>query len=603
MARLRHPHVVTVYDVGVFDERIFLAMEYVDGTTLKRWMQSTRRWRETLQTLKAAGQGLAAAHEVGLVHRDFKPDNVLVGKDGRVLVSDFGIARAERGGPAAEPAQAFHEELRGSGDASLAQSPGAGDAEDIAGARVPVADPWKSTVQSASGPRTPTDAGTHTLTEEGSILGTVGYIAPEHLMMGTEDPRSDQFAFCITMYQALYRAHPFAHDDLQSYMEALEMPPRPPPPSNVPRWVHQVIERGLQRDPAARFATMRELLEALERDPSRRRRNWVIAAGVVAACAVAAGGWAHHRAELRAQCAAGQAIVSATWSGAAQEQVSAALRQAAGVDGPELATRVVAKLGEYARSWEAAYRHASEASLLRGEEPPAALERRLACLERDREAFEMLVSELAHADEAVAQQAIDSSSRLPRPATCATADLGTLGALPPPDRVTRVRAAERDLARAQALMMAGKNTEAIALAQHTLAKVRAIPYRRTEAELLLQIANSQSNLGHSEAVVEASQDAFCAAQAAGDFTTAARAAALAAFWLVWAQKTSEGTRWWSIAASTAEALPHDETLEVDLLKSRVEMGDYIDLTIESYDRYVRLTKQVYGDDNRRVAAA
>src|SRR5262249_1029490 len=98
MARLRHPNGITVYDVGMFGGRIFLAMEYVDGTTLKEWTQVPRPWRETLAVLKAAGRGLAAAHDAGLVHRDLKPDNVLVGKDGRVLVGDFGIARAEEGG-------------------------------------------------------------------------------------------------------------------------------------------------------------------------------------------------------------------------------------------------------------------------------------------------------------------------------------------------------------------------------------------------------------------------------------------------------------------------------------------------------------------------
>src|SRR5262245_22624534 len=89
MARLRHPNVVTVYDVGTFDDRIYIAMEFVDGMTLRKWVQrEARPWRQVLEVLKGAGRGLAAAHEAGLVHRDFKPDNVLVGSDGRVLVTD-----------------------------------------------------------------------------------------------------------------------------------------------------------------------------------------------------------------------------------------------------------------------------------------------------------------------------------------------------------------------------------------------------------------------------------------------------------------------------------------------------------------------------------
>ncbi|HEY4118796.1 MAG TPA: serine/threonine-protein kinase, partial [Byssovorax sp.] len=105
MARLAHANVVRVYDTGAFEDQIFIAMELVHGTTLRRWMESTERpWRAVLEALVAAGRGLAAAHDAGVVHRDFKPDNVLVAKDGRVLVTDFGLA-----GDASQP----HEEELG----------------------------------------------------------------------------------------------------------------------------------------------------------------------------------------------------------------------------------------------------------------------------------------------------------------------------------------------------------------------------------------------------------------------------------------------------------------------------------------------------------
>jgi serine/threonine protein kinase len=323
MARLRHPNVITVYDVGTLDDQVFIAMEYVDGTTLRPWLKG-RSVRERLDVLKAAGRGLAAAHQAGLVHRDFKPDNVLLGKDGRVLVSDFGIARADPGASDAA------EETPGSTPAPSPARPGAR------------ASPLK------------TSTWKDPLTEEGAILGTVGYIAPEHLFQDVNDERSDQFSFCVTMYVALYGKYPFCSSDISTYSEALLADPQPPPShSGVPGWIHAILARGLRRDPGERFATMGELLAALERDPSRRRRIGVLGAVLAAACLVTVAGYAHHRVHLRARCAEGEAIMRASLGTAAREQVRRALEGAGGTFGPELARRVDARLADYAASWAA----------------------------------------------------------------------------------------------------------------------------------------------------------------------------------------------------------------------------------------------------------
>ncbi|MFY0582603.1 protein kinase domain-containing protein [Cystobacter fuscus] len=104
MARLSHPHVLPVYDIGEHGDRVFIALEHVEGSTLRQWLQEAGRpWREVLGVLAQAGEGLAAAHAAGLVHRDFKPDNVLVGRDGRVLVYDFGLACEQGTGSPAPP--------------------------------------------------------------------------------------------------------------------------------------------------------------------------------------------------------------------------------------------------------------------------------------------------------------------------------------------------------------------------------------------------------------------------------------------------------------------------------------------------------------------
>jgi serine/threonine protein kinase len=140
---------------------------------------------------------------------------------------------------------------------------------------------------------------TDRLTEEGAVLGTPGFIAPEHLLEGIGDARSDQFSFCVTMYRVLFGARPFEFQNLTSYLVAVQEPPKPPPDSTpVPRWVRATILRGLQQDPARRFASMNELLDALEQDPSQRRRAWAVRGIALAACAAGLFAYGRHRADL-----------------------------------------------------------------------------------------------------------------------------------------------------------------------------------------------------------------------------------------------------------------------------------------------------------------
>jgi serine/threonine protein kinase len=164
MARLSHPEVITVYDVGTYGEQLFIAMEFVEGGTLREWLaERPRSWREVVGVFLRAGRGLASAHAAGLVHRDFKPDNVLVGDDGRVRVTDFGLARA------------VHE-----------------------------------AAQSAEEPAAPGTIVDATLTRTGTLVGTPAYMAPEQLRGAAADARSDMFSFCVSFYEALYGERPFA---------------------------------------------------------------------------------------------------------------------------------------------------------------------------------------------------------------------------------------------------------------------------------------------------------------------------------------------------------------------------------------------------------
>ena len=241
MAKLSHPNVVSVYDVGTHGERPFVVMEYVEGVTLREWARrNDPAWPAVLAKYRLAGLGLAAAHDAGLIHRDFKPANVLVAKDGAVKVTDFGLVRAADG----EPEEPIVDTV----------------AEDD-----------------------PSD-----LTSTGALIGTPAYMAPEQARRLGTDARSDQFAFCVSAYEAIYGQHPFEGEtfkDVTSNAERGRV--RDPGETDVADWVFEALRRGLDPDPGRRWPSMTALVDAL--DPSRRRRarRWALAVGGVALLGVA----------------------------------------------------------------------------------------------------------------------------------------------------------------------------------------------------------------------------------------------------------------------------------------------------------------------------
>jgi serine/threonine protein kinase len=229
MAQLRHPNVVAVHDVGVLEDQQFVAMEFVEGSTLRRWLQERpRSWREIVATFALAGRGLFAAHRAGLVHRDFKPENVLIGQDGRVCVTDFGLARSY---------------------------------ENESAARLRTDAPPEETATSAVA--TP-------VTVTGTLLGTPAYMSPEQHRGEEVDARADQYSFCVALHEALYGERPGARGASGRADSA------------VPTWVGEVISRGLRMNREERWPTMATLLGALEADPEARRRRRRRAAAVLA---------------------------------------------------------------------------------------------------------------------------------------------------------------------------------------------------------------------------------------------------------------------------------------------------------------------------------
>jgi hypothetical protein len=225
LAKLSHPNIVHVYEVGEFEGVPYLAMELVDGVTLRGWLTGEGRGDErarpdrlaVLQMFLQVGEGLAAAHAAGVVHRDFKPENVLVGADERARVADFGLALLERTAPAEAPSS---------------NTDGASDEDP-------------------------------SLTQTGALLGTPAYMAPEQWRGREVDARSDQFAFCVALYEALYGRRPFTGDSLLALREQVldAVPVSVPAAERVPSELHAAILRGLAADPEARWPELAPLLE------------------------------------------------------------------------------------------------------------------------------------------------------------------------------------------------------------------------------------------------------------------------------------------------------------------------------------------------------
>jgi serine/threonine protein kinase len=241
IAQLSHPNVVSIYDVGTTDDgALYIAMEFVEGDTLTSWLRSyPRTWREIVDVFRQAARGLLAAHSVGLLHRDFKPDNVLVGGDGRVRVTDFGLARSVLVPDEAAQAQPVMSAL------------------DVA------------------------------LTATGTVLGTPRYMPPEQLTGPDLDARSDQFSFCVALYEALYGRHPLPGGTSVAMLDHGDRAAAPPAGSKVPPALGRAVLRGLERERARRFSSMGALIDALE---VRLPRSPMRYAGLATLAILVAGG-------------------------------------------------------------------------------------------------------------------------------------------------------------------------------------------------------------------------------------------------------------------------------------------------------------------------
>ncbi len=462
MARLAHPNVVTVYEIGVAGAQSYIVMELVDGRTLRRALADERPSpRAALRWLRAAGEGLAAAHRAGLVHRDFKPDNVLVGADGRARVTDFGLAAAI------------------AGDAR-SDTPGTGP-----------------------------------------VAGTPGYMAPEQQRGAPTDARTDQFAFCVTAYEALYGELPFPATATGEEVGDVKLPSSP----DVPKPAAVAIQRGLAADPEHRWPSMDALLAQLERDPRATRRRVAAAAAALGTIATAAFVVGRSNTPAAAPpCEGGTAEIADVWNEEARTRVREAFVKISPAYGLDTFHRVDRALYGRQAGWAAAHRDACEDTRVRGEQSEALLDRRMQCLARARAGMTAVVDAFGRADPGTVERATKMALDAGDHEACA--DASALSALVPrpsdPAKASLIADVERQVAALDAADRAGRYAEGLAADDAAIAAAREAGWPPLLADALARSAMLENGGGALDAAEARLYEALEAAQAGHADVTAAR---------------------------------------------------------------------------------
>jgi len=448
LAKLSHKNVVAVHDVGLHQGRVFIAMEFVQGVTMAQWVARERPgWAAIVAQYLEAGRGLAAAHRAGLVHYDFKPNNVLIGDDGRVRVTDFGLARAQ------------------------------GRNTDVTSAAPDAAEPGALVTARDT--------------------GTPGYMAPEQRAGLTADPRSDQFSFCVALYEALFGERP---------PDAGRDGDVAPPPGtragrSVPSWVRGAVQRGLAADPNQRFATMDALLARLSRDPySTLRRGALI---VVPPVLVAAAVWANSNVRGEACTSTGLAAV---WDADRKAKIEAKFADSGVPYQAATWATVEARVDAKAAAWTEARRSACLAEA-RGE--PVESGRQTACMHQRFEELRWYSELLIGADAATVERAVSASDALGSVSDCQNTNAsGTSG---PPAAQRRVAEA---LAGARVMGQVGQYEAAAEAARQARGEAKAVDDRWLIAESTFELARVLQAAGQMQASRRTYHDAFSAGVAA-----------------------------------------------------------------------------------------
>ena len=522
MAQLASPNVVPIYDLIEAHGQVFIAMELVVGRSLRQWMKAgPRDWRTVTGIFLEAGAGLAAAHAAGIIHGDVKPANILVGEDGRVRVTDFGLA-------------------------SLVTE--------------------------------------HAGMAEG-VRGTPAYLAPEQWTGTPCDARGDQYAFCVSLYEALMGALPGSP---LAWMPGL------------PRSVRRALAKGLQADPALRHPSMEALLLALRAARSRRWR-WVMAtsAGVVASVglAYAVGG---RRVEVE-QCAVAASELASPWNETEKARLRSAFELTRLPYAGETADRVVTRLDQWRTDFEGARRQACSMSWFRRETPLEGLPGQLSCLKDRAREVRALISQLRDADTTVVQNSVAAVEQLTQAGRCSEAEPRQRAAPEGP----AVDSLREQFATTRALMESGKFRAALPISTELMRGAEALGDATFIAAAKVALGNNQAVLADYAAATSNLLDAIRLADVAQDERVRAQA------WVSLAQTEFWQGHYEKVLFMKGPAMGACERVGDAWLRSELLLflgGSLCQLGKAGeaqplFEEAVRLRTQVYGEKDRRTSFA
>ncbi len=577
MAALCHPNVLPVYDVADDGHRMFIAMELVRGASLRQWLDDRPRpWTKVLDVLVAAGRGLRAAHEAGLVHRDFKPGNVLLGDDGRVRVMDFGLARGAG---------------QGSGS-SIVELSGGGSLPDDDSHR--------------AAPHDVASSLSDDLTQAGVVVGTPAYMAPEQHVGHPASPRCDQYGLCVTLWEALFGRRPFEAESVADwYHVKTTKTPRARPERGVPAWLVAVVLRGLSPTAADRFPSMTELLQALEQGTKRRRGRRTLGLAL-AGLAVVGGGAGLALPGSQGLCAGAEDKLAGIWDEPTAAAVERAVLASGRAYAPDTWARMGPRLDGYAARWQAAHQDACEATHVRKQQPEALMDARMRCLEDRRRDLRALVGTLREAAGAVVERAAAAVDALPPVEPCADPAYVLAQGLPPadPEAAAAAEVLEDELARLKALADAGQHAEVEPDARAAVAHAQALGLPALEARARFRLGAVQDDLGRYDDSVSQLEQAYFIAQREGLDELQARAAVLLVHVVGSKQsRPAEGEQWARFAKAALERT-HDPDIEASYLSNAglLALGreDHA-LALDLLERARALREQHLGPEHPEIA--